>query len=119
MSGGFATPAAAELIGGADLVVGWGCALNMWTMRHGRLIADDAVVVQVDLEPDALGAQRDIAFGVVGDVRAVAEAAAAALGGGPPGTGRRRCGGPRGARALAGRAVPGATAARGWSTRGR
>ncbi|HET6392977.1 MAG TPA: thiamine pyrophosphate-dependent enzyme [Blastococcus sp.] len=79
VSGGFATPTAADLIGGADLVVGWGCALNMWTMRHGRLIADDAVVVQVDLEADALGAQRDIAFGVVGDVRAVAEAAAAAF----------------------------------------
>jgi thiamine pyrophosphate-dependent acetolactate synthase large subunit-like protein len=80
VSGGFATPVAAELIGGADLVVGWGCALNMWTMRHGRLIADDAIVVQVDVEPDALGAQRDIAFGVVGDVRAVAEAVAAAVG---------------------------------------
>jgi thiamine pyrophosphate-dependent acetolactate synthase large subunit-like protein len=81
VSGGFATPVAAELIGGADLIVGWGCALNMWTMRHGRLIADDAVVVQVDLEADALGAQRDIAFGVVGDVRAVAEAAVAGLDG--------------------------------------
>jgi acetolactate synthase-1/2/3 large subunit len=79
VSGGFATPVAAELIRGADLIVGWGCALNMWTMRHGRLIADDAVVVQVDLEADALGVQRDIAFGVVGDVRAVAEAAATGL----------------------------------------
>ena len=38
VSGGFASPLAAELIGGADLIVGWGCALNMWTMRHGRLI---------------------------------------------------------------------------------
>jgi thiamine pyrophosphate-dependent acetolactate synthase large subunit-like protein len=81
VSGGFATPLAAELIGGADLIVGWGCALNMWTMRHGRLIADDAVVVQVDLERDALGAQRDVAFGVVGDVRAVAETTAALLDG--------------------------------------
>jgi thiamine pyrophosphate-dependent acetolactate synthase large subunit-like protein len=79
VSGGFATPLAAELIGGADLIVGWGCALNMWTMRHGRLIADGATVVQVDRERDALGVQRDVAFGVVGDVRAVAEAAAAAL----------------------------------------
>jgi thiamine pyrophosphate-dependent acetolactate synthase large subunit-like protein len=79
VSGGFATPVAAGLIGGADLIVGWGCALNMWTMRHGRLIADDAVVVQVDLQPDAIGAQRDVAFGVVGDVRAVAEAATAVL----------------------------------------
>src|SRR4051795_6278947 len=79
VSGGFATPLAAELISGADLVVGWGCALNMWTMRHGRLVADDAVVVQVDVERDALGRQRDLAFGVVGDVRVVAEAATTAL----------------------------------------
>ena len=79
VSGGFATPLAAELIRGADLVVGWGCTLNMWTMRHGRLIADDAVVVQVDVDPDALGSQRALAFGVVGDVRQVAEAVAAAL----------------------------------------
>ena len=85
VSGGFATPVAAELIGGADLVVGWGCALNMWTTRHGRLVADDAVVVQVDLDPAAIGAQREVAFGVVGDVRAVAEAAAGALGETVPG----------------------------------
>jgi thiamine pyrophosphate-dependent acetolactate synthase large subunit-like protein len=79
VSGGFATPVAAELITAADLVVGWGCTLNMWTMRHGRLIADDAVVVQVDVEPDALGSQRPLTFGVAGDVRSVAEAVAAAL----------------------------------------
>jgi thiamine pyrophosphate-dependent acetolactate synthase large subunit-like protein len=87
VSGGFATPLAAELIGGAGLIVGWGCALNMWTMRHGRLIADDAVVVQVDVAADAIGAQRDVAFGVVGDVRAIAEAVAAQFG--EPRTGYR------------------------------
>jgi thiamine pyrophosphate-dependent acetolactate synthase large subunit-like protein len=87
VSGGFATPLAAELIGKADLIVGWGCALNMWTMRHGRLVADDAVVVQVDVEADAIGAQRDVAFGVVGDVRTVAEAVTARLG--EPRTGYR------------------------------
>ncbi|MGY2085761.1 thiamine pyrophosphate-binding protein [Blastococcus sp. SYSU DS0539] len=80
VSGGFATPLAAELIGDADLIVGWGCQLNMWTMRHGRLIAGDATVVQVDLDAAAIGAQRQVSFGVVGDVRAVAEAAAARLG---------------------------------------
>ena len=74
VSGGFASPLAAELIGGADLIVGWGCALNMWTMRHGRLIAEDATVVQVDDTPDALGVHRDIQLGVVGDVAATAEA---------------------------------------------
>ncbi|MGY2067898.1 thiamine pyrophosphate-binding protein [Blastococcus sp. SYSU DS0619] len=80
VSGGFATPLAAELIGDADLIVGWGCQLNMWTMRHGRLIADDATVVQVDLDAAAIGVQREVAFGVTGDVRAVAEVAADRLG---------------------------------------
>ncbi|RZU31901.1 thiamine pyrophosphate-binding protein [Blastococcus saxobsidens] len=84
VSGGFATPLAAELISGADLVVGWGCQLNMWTMRHGRLIADDAVVIQVDLEADAIGAQRDVDLGVVGDVAEVAAGAAVLLGGPAP-----------------------------------
>ncbi|MBL8925359.1 MAG: thiamine pyrophosphate-binding protein, partial [Pseudonocardia sp.] len=56
ISGGFASPLAAELIRDADLVVGWGCALNMWTTRHGTLIGPGARVVQVDLDADAIGA---------------------------------------------------------------
>ena len=68
ISGGFASPLAAELISGADLIVGWGCALNMWTMRHGRLIGPGATVVQVDVEQSALGADRAIDLGVLGDV---------------------------------------------------
>ena len=75
VSGGFASPLAAELIQSADLIVGWGCALNMWTMRHGRLIGPDAVVAQVDLEPDAIGAHHDVAVGVVGGVTETARAA--------------------------------------------
>src|SRR5918993_374069 len=74
ISGGFATPLAAELITGADLVVGWGCGLGMWTLRHGRLIGAGTTVAQVDLDPDALGAQHPVALGVLGDA---AEAAAA------------------------------------------
>lgn len=80
VSGGFATPTAADLIRGADLIVGWGCALNMWTMRHGKLIGPDAVVVQVDDTAEALGAQRTLTFGVLGDVAATARAAADAMG---------------------------------------
>ncbi len=72
VSGGFASPLAAELIRGADLIVGWGCALNMWTMRHGRLIAPDATVVQVDDDASALGAHRAVQLGVTGDVGATA-----------------------------------------------
>ncbi len=80
VSGGFASPLAAELIQGADLIVGWGCALNMWTMRHGRLIAPVATVVQVDDDPTALGVHRDIDLGVTGDVLATARLALTAAG---------------------------------------
>jgi thiamine pyrophosphate-dependent acetolactate synthase large subunit-like protein len=71
---------AAELISGADLIVGWGCALNMWTLRHGTLVGRDAGtgrkarVVQVDTDPGALGAHTPIDLGIVGDVGAVAAA---------------------------------------------
>ncbi|MBB4930513.1 thiamine pyrophosphate-dependent acetolactate synthase large subunit-like protein [Lipingzhangella halophila] len=68
ISGGFSSPLAAELISDADLIVGWGCALNTWTTRHGRLIGSDAKAVQVDVEADALGAHQPVDLGVLGDV---------------------------------------------------
>jgi thiamine pyrophosphate-dependent acetolactate synthase large subunit-like protein len=88
VSGGFATPVAADLIKDADLLVGWGCALNMWTLRHGTLVGDDTTVVQVDLDPDALGAHQRIDLGVTGDTAATARAVREELdrrGGGPGG----------------------------------
>ncbi|HZC26034.1 MAG TPA: thiamine pyrophosphate-binding protein [Actinopolymorphaceae bacterium] len=81
VAGGFSSPLAAELIGAADLIVGWGCVLNHWTMRHGTLIAPDAVVVQVDLDPSAIGRHRHVHIGVVGDVHEVAVDALERLGG--------------------------------------
>ncbi|WP_328550674.1 thiamine pyrophosphate-binding protein [Streptomyces sp. NBC_00366] len=75
VSGGFASPLATELIQGADLIVGWGCALNTWTMRHGSLIGADATVVQVDDDPEALGAHREITLGLTGDVERTARRA--------------------------------------------
>ncbi|WP_328694169.1 thiamine pyrophosphate-binding protein [Streptomyces phaeochromogenes] len=75
VSGGFASPLAAELIQQADLIVGWGCALNMWTMRHGRLIGPDTTVVQVDDDASALGAHREVHLGVTGDVELTARRA--------------------------------------------
>ncbi len=81
ISGGFSTPLAAELIRGADLIVGWGCALNMWTTRHGSLVGPDATLVQVDLDSAALGAHREIRFGVTGGVTETARAATRSLGG--------------------------------------
>ena len=79
VSGGFASPLAAELISRSDLVVAWGSTLNMWTTRHGRLIGPDATVAQVDLDTSALGANRPIDLGVPGDVAVVAEAVTAEL----------------------------------------
>jgi len=79
ISGGFSTPLAAELIAGSDLIIAFGCALNMWTMRHGMLIGEDAQVVQVDDEAAALGAHRPIALGVVGDAAETAAAVSDAL----------------------------------------
>jgi acetolactate synthase-1/2/3 large subunit len=67
ISGGFSSPLAAELITGADLIVSFGCALNMWTMRHGHLIGGETTVVQIDVEDQALGANRPIDLGVMGD----------------------------------------------------
>jgi acetolactate synthase I/II/III large subunit len=80
VSGGFATPLAAELIGAADLIVGWGCSLNMWTMRHGRLIGPGATVVQVDNEVSAIGAHRPVDMAVLGDVAETCRAVLAELG---------------------------------------
>ncbi|WP_432525987.1 thiamine pyrophosphate-binding protein, partial [Kineococcus auxinigenes] len=74
ISGGFSSPTTADLVRGADLLVGWGCTLNMWTMRHGTLIGDGARVVQVDVEDAALGANRPIGLGVLGDVAQTASA---------------------------------------------
>src|SRR5205823_967293 len=72
VSGGFASPLAAELITDADAVVAWGCTLNMWTTRHGRLIGPGATVAQVDVNPAAFGPRVDL--GVLGDVAATARA---------------------------------------------
>ncbi|MET3369964.1 UNVERIFIED_CONTAM: acetolactate synthase-1/2/3 large subunit [Jeotgalibacillus campisalis] len=84
ISGGFSSPATAELISGADLIVGWGCALNMWTMRHGRLISAGTTVVQIDVEDSALGANRPISLGVLGDSALTAADVLAAVAGVQP-----------------------------------
>jgi thiamine pyrophosphate-dependent acetolactate synthase large subunit-like protein len=72
ISGGFASPLAEELIGDADLIVGWGCALNNWTTRQGKLIGASAKLAQVDIESAALGAHRPVHLGVLGDTAATA-----------------------------------------------
>ena len=72
VAGGFATPLAVELLSQADLVVGWGASLNMWTTRHAGLISEKAHVAQVDLDIEALGSRHRVDLGLVGDVAATA-----------------------------------------------
>lgn len=72
--GGFATPLAAELVGGADVVVAWGCSLTGWTTRHGRLFGPDVAVAQVDDDQAALGARQPVRLGVLGDVSLTVDA---------------------------------------------
>ncbi len=80
ISGGFASPTAAEIIGQADVVVGAGVALNMWTTRHGRLLNPQAIVIQMDHDPDAIGAHHRTDLAVVGDVAESARALVAEIG---------------------------------------
>lgn len=76
VSGGFSSPLTARLIADADLIVGWGTTLNMWTTAHDQLLGKGVKLVQVDLESDALGRNRSIDLGVVGDVAKTARAVA-------------------------------------------
>jgi thiamine pyrophosphate-dependent acetolactate synthase large subunit-like protein len=79
IAGGFATPLAAELLPQADVVVAVGASLNHWTTSHGGLIGAGAKLVQVDVDPRAIGANQPVHLGVVGDAKATAESLAAAL----------------------------------------
>jgi acetolactate synthase-1/2/3 large subunit len=83
VSGGFATPLAAELIRDADAVVAFGSALNMWTTRHRSLIGPETAVVQVDVDEAALGRHLPVRLGVVADSAATAVAATRLLAGLP------------------------------------
>ena len=49
--GGFSSPIADELIAQSDLILGFGVSFTQWTTKRGKLIAEDAVVAQIDIEP--------------------------------------------------------------------
>ena len=74
ISGGFASPFAAELLPQADLVLVAGASVNHWTTRHGAMINPAATVIQIDIEPRAIGRNRPAHLALIGDVKATAEA---------------------------------------------
>jgi acetolactate synthase I/II/III large subunit len=74
IAGGFSSSLAMKLLGEADVVLAFGASLNYWTVRHGRLFSTGTLVVQVDLEPEAIGRVHDADIGVVGDAAGTAMA---------------------------------------------
>jgi thiamine pyrophosphate-dependent acetolactate synthase large subunit-like protein len=70
ISGGFASPFAAELLPQADVVIVVGASVNHWTTKHGALIAPDARVAQLDLDPRAIGRNRPADLAVLADAAA-------------------------------------------------
>jgi len=74
ISGGFASPFAAELLPQADVVLVVGASVNHWTTKHGAMIGPNARVAQIDTEPRAIGRNRPVELAVIADARAAAEA---------------------------------------------
>jgi thiamine pyrophosphate-dependent acetolactate synthase large subunit-like protein len=70
ISGGFASPFAAELMPQADAVLVAGASINHWTTRDGALIADGVPVAQIDVEARAFGRNRPIDIAMLGDAGA-------------------------------------------------
>lgn len=71
--GGFSTPGASDLIRDADLLVGFGIALNDWT-AHGGALTAQPTVVQIDDRAGAIGSHRQVSLGILGDAAQVAAA---------------------------------------------
>jgi len=72
ISGGFASPFAAELLPQADVVLVVGASVNHWTTKHGALIHADAKVAQIDLEARAIGRHRAADIAILSDANVAA-----------------------------------------------
>jgi len=79
ISGGFASPLAARILPEADVVLVFGASVNHWTTKHGAMIGPDARVIQVDVEPRAIGRNRPADLAIIADAKAAAHALTAEL----------------------------------------
>jgi thiamine pyrophosphate-dependent acetolactate synthase large subunit-like protein len=79
ISGGFASPFAAQVLPQADLVLVFGASVNHWTTKHGAMIGPDARVIQIDVEPRAIGRNRPADLAIIADASATARALTAEL----------------------------------------
>jgi thiamine pyrophosphate-dependent acetolactate synthase large subunit-like protein len=74
ISGGFASPFAAKTLPQADVVLVFGASVNHWTTKHGAMIGPDARVIQIDVDPRALGRNRPADLAILADATATARA---------------------------------------------
>lgn len=72
--GKISTPTTAEVARRADVIVSFGCALDDWTTREGKLIGPAAVLIQVDTSPWAVGRYTPVSQSLIADAQAVATA---------------------------------------------
>ncbi|WP_458190793.1 thiamine pyrophosphate-binding protein [Haladaptatus sp. NG-WS-4] len=72
IAGTFMTPANDELLWDTDVIVTVGAQLSGKSTRYGALF-EDAEVIQIDIDPNALGRHRDPTVGILGDARATVE----------------------------------------------
>ncbi|GAB3161916.1 thiamine pyrophosphate-binding protein [Myceligenerans halotolerans] len=77
ISGGWAPVAARRALRESDLVLVFGASFNQFTHGHGKLY-DAPVVIQCDVNPDAVGQVVPVDLALVGDARATAESLLAA-----------------------------------------
>ena len=69
IAGTFMTPASSSLVPEADVLLAVGARLSGKTTRYEDLF-DDASVIQIDVDPRAIGTHREPDVGVVGDAAA-------------------------------------------------
>lgn len=82
IAGTFMPPATAEFAPDADAVLAVGAQLAGKSTRYGNLY-DDASIVQVDVDREAIGRHQDVDAGVLGDARATVEALTESLAAAP------------------------------------
>ena len=67
--GGFSSDPAVPILAEIDCVIAFGASLNSWT-TGGATLFHDASIIQVDTDPEALGANLSIALGICADAAA-------------------------------------------------
>lgn len=61
--------ARSTIMSGADVILVVGARLN-WMFDFGRRFAPDAKIIHIDIEPEEIGANREVEVGIAGDAKA-------------------------------------------------